>query len=167
MSRFLHWLMGVLILCMLALGWASDFVPLSVKPAVLQLHVLIGLALLGLLALRVAARLLRPAPALDGTPLYRLIVGGAHLFLYAAMLAMPLSGLLYIGARGADMPVFGLFNVPHLVGKDRGLAVFLRDFHGVFAWVFAGAIALHVAAALYHHFFKHDGVLRKMLPERS
>ena len=165
MSRLLHWLMGVLILCMFALGWASDFVPLSVKPVVLQLHVLIGLMLLTLLVLRVAARLLRPAPPLDGAPWYRLAVGGAHLFLYAAMLAMPLSGLLYIGARGAAMPVFGLFDVPHLVEKDRGLAVFLRDFHGVFAWVFAGAIVLHIAAGLYHHFVKRDGLLRRMLPE--
>ncbi|MBK4738777.1 cytochrome b/b6 domain-containing protein [Noviherbaspirillum pedocola] len=33
-------------------------------------------------------------------------------------------------------------------------------------WALLVLIGLHVAAALYHHFIRHDTILRRMLPGR-
>ena len=39
--------------------------------------------------------------------------------------------------------------------------------HGLLAWVLYAVVALHVAAALKHHFMLRDDVLRRMLPFTS
>jgi cytochrome b561 len=36
--------------------------------------------------------------------------------------------------------------------------------HEALAWVLAAVVALHVVAALKHHFMLRDDVLRRMLP---
>ncbi len=39
--------------------------------------------------------------------------------------------------------------------------------HRIFGYGLAGLIAMHVGAALFHHFVRRDGVLRRMLPKRG
>jgi cytochrome b561 len=33
-------------------------------------------------------------------------------------------------------------------------------------WALVALVAIHAAAALYHHLFQHDATLTRMLPER-
>ncbi len=37
-----------------------------------------------------------------------------------------------------------------------------RTVHGLLAWVLGALIAAHVLAALYHHFVRKDGLLKRM-----
>lgn len=163
MSRTLHWLMGVLILGMFALGWGYEYAAPAAKAPILQVHVLVGLSILYLFFLRLLTRFLSTPPSPHGGKLYRVAVTGAHFFLYAAMLLMPVSGWLYLSARGGDFNVLGWFDVPALTGKNRQAAVFFKDFHATLAFLFIAAILAHIAGAFYHRFIKRDKVMDRML----
>jgi cytochrome b561 len=57
-----------------------------------------------------------------------------------------------------------LGQLPALIGTDRPLAKQLLEVHVAVGLLLLGLIALHVAAALYHHFWRHDDTLDAMLP---
>ena len=56
-------------------------------------------------------------------------------------------------------------SAPALIGKDRPLAKQLLEVHETVGLVLLGLIALHAAAALYHHFWRRDDTLEAMLPQ--
>jgi cytochrome b561 len=64
------------------------------------------------------------------------------------------------------MNFFGLFDVPRLVAKSDGLAKFTETAHLTLQYAVYALVLMHVAAALHHHWVRHDGVLRRMWPAR-
>lgn len=58
----------------------------------------------------------------------------------------------------------------HLRGQGAALPDFQdfwpRPLHGLGAWFLLALLALHAGAALYHHFGRHDGLLRRMWVEK-
>jgi cytochrome b561 len=62
---------------------------------------------------------------------------------------------------------FGLFDIPQLLAGGALGEEQLEEVHEILFNVLFGLALLHVAAALKHHFFDHDGVLRSMLPWRK
>jgi cytochrome b561 len=60
--------------------------------------------------------------------------------------------------------VFGLFELPPLVGPDRELSELLLGIHWRMGVVLCLMIAGHAGAALFHHFIRKDETLRRMLP---
>ena len=88
-----------------------------------------------------------------------------HALLYLLILAMPLSGWLYDSASGLrPLQWFGLFAVPRLVGADEDLADDLHDLHEDLFAILVVVALLHVAAAVWHHVFRGDATLARMLP---
>jgi cytochrome b561 len=77
---------------------------------------------------------------------------------------MPILGYLMSVADGRAVSFFGLFNLPNLISANQQMADFYFQTHSILGYVFAVLIGLHVAAALHHHFFIKDDVLKKMLP---
>jgi cytochrome b561 len=69
-------------------------------------------------------------------------------------------------SSAANFPVtfFGWFQFPALVAANHDLHETLEDAHEVLFYTIVAVAALHVAAALYHHFFLKDDVMRRMLP---
>jgi polyisoprenoid-binding protein YceI len=59
---------------------------------------------------------------------------------------------------------FGVVPLPDLLDKNKELGEALEELHEALAWTLATLVALHVAAALKHHFVDRDVVLRRMLP---
>ena len=64
------------------------------------------------------------------------------------------------------MSIFGS-SLPSLAGKDKGLSHTLAEIHETIGNIGYGLIALHAAAALYHHYLVHDNTLVRMLPRRD
>ena len=62
------------------------------------------------------------------------------------------------------MTWFGLFKVPALVARDKAMFAFWQQTHEVLGWMLMALIAVHVLAALKHHFLERDDTLRRMLP---
>ncbi len=165
--RTFHWLMAALIFIALALGvWASQLPRGDLRSEVLFVHKSFGITVLVLVVLRIVVRLVVGAPAY-AEPLGRLVqaaAGSAHLALYALMIVLPVSGYVTSNAGGHAVSVFGLFTVPDIVPEDKGLAQAASQAHFVFAWAMGIALALHLAAVVWHARIKRDTVLTRMWP---
>ena len=60
---------------------------------------------------------------------------------------------------------FGLFRVPQITSPDKEAARAYEDRHILFAYVLLALIAIHLAAALWHHFVKRDRVAARMVSD--
>jgi cytochrome b561 len=79
---------------------------------------------------------------------------------------VPLAGWAYSSAAGFPIVVFGVWPLPDFVAPDRALADVLKERHATLAFALAAVVALHIAAALKHHFIDRDGQLNRMRPAR-
>lgn len=165
----LHWGIAALVLAMIVLGLVMARLPVGPQAFELyQLHKSIGLTVLALMLLRLAVRLRRPAPPLPDTlkPWERAAARVTHVGLYALLFAMPVSGWLMASASPWGIPTvwFGLVQVPHPIGPSAETEALLKTVHATLSYLLALMLALHVAAAIKHHWLLRDDVLRRMLP---
>jgi cytochrome b561 len=161
----LHWVIALLILTAFLLGLTVDNFPKSWEKAVVNIHVLLGLAVLALSVVRLAWRLgHKPPPLLkSGGPLAEALAKLAHGFLYLLMLVVPAIGiptLLYRG-RGIDL---GLFAMDPLLPRTPEIFRPLTEIHELSAYVLVTLAGGHVLAAFYHHWILRDHTLARMLP---
>ena len=167
-QKWLHWSIFGLVLVMYALTFGEDLVPRGDPRAdtAWHMHIALGILFAGLVALRVAVRLARGAPALPDvmTVPERLAAHAGHLLLYGLLIALPILGFLLTWYRGDALSFFGLFTIPSLVAPDRALARSIKGLHSLCANGILIVAGLHAVAALWHHYIRHDGVLRRMLP---
>lgn len=167
LSQFLHWLIVALIALQAALGLTGIMLPLGMeKLSVLARHKSIGITILGLATLRVLWRWLNPTPPLPANlkPHERFLARLTHGALYVLLFAMPLTGWIMSSARGFAVSWFNLFQLPDLVPKSEMLYDAMVTTHAALAIALAVTVALHIAAALKHHFVLKDDTLRRMLP---
>jgi cytochrome b561 len=80
------------------------------------------------------------------------------------MFAMPLTGWLMSSAAGLPVSFFGWFVLPDLVSANEELRVTLVFIHEWLGYALIAAICMHAAAALQHHFYYKDDILRRMFP---
>lgn len=166
-AQAFHWLIAALIVAQGAIG--LTMVELGTTPTkvrVFALHKSIGLTVLALVLLRLAWRLTQRAPREVPMPAWqRAAARLSHFLLYVLILALPFSGWLFNSAANFPLEWFGLFHVPGLTrGLDPVLKAFALRAHVVLFWVLVAVVAIHVAAALWHHYRQRDDVLRRMLP---
>ncbi|MNR27734.1 hypothetical protein D3C85_1450200 [compost metagenome] len=57
--------------------------------------------------------------------------------------------------------------MPALIAPDDGLKGTIKELHETLANLGYALIALHAAAAIYHHHVLKDSTLTNMLPERK
>ncbi len=163
----LHWLVAVLVLATIPLGLYMTELPLS--PRKLQLyayHKWIGVTVFLLAVLRVLWRLGHrpPPPGGEGPVWQRRAARVAHGLLYVLIVAVPVSGWVYSSAVGVPTVYLGVWQLPDLVSRNRELADVLKVVHVTLAYTMAALVAVHIAAALKHHFVDRDGVLARMVP---
>ena len=149
----LHWLIAALVFAQLIFGEsmseaieaAEEGRTVSALDANLAgMHYYFGIAILALVAVRLALRLrngVPPPPSSSGA--IELAGKISHRLFYALLVLVPVMGLLgyYFGDPYGEL---------HTYAKP----------------VFVGLIALHVAASLYHQFWLKDGLLMRMLRSR-
>jgi len=163
----LHWLTVLLLIaiyaCMELRGYAERGSVL--REGMKQWHFMLGLTLLALVWIRLAARWFGTTPAADlALPRWqRLLASGVHVLLYVFMIAMPVIGWLLLSAEGKVVPFFGL-ELPALMSKDAAWAEQFEDLHETVATIGYYLIGAHAAAALLHHYVFKDATLRRMLP---
>ena len=162
-----HWTIALLVIVNLIIGLGHDAVP--ALRAWMPAHKSIGITVLVLVVLRLVWRLYAGAPRpVPGTPGWQERVASAtHWLLYAMMLAIPLSGWLYDSASGLrPFRYFGWLEMPKLVSPNESLSTWSHDAHVAFFWILVALVAVHAAAAFYHHVFQNDATLTRMLPRR-
>lgn len=148
-----HWLVVLLVLAQI---WTSDGIGRShadhmagVEPAsydlfLHELHTFCGLAIFGLVVLRILMRLMVGAPSAPQNVhrFIQMLAVANHFALYAVLLALPATGFL---ARYIDFNAFG-------------------PIHVALTRLLLALIVAHVAAALWHMLVRRDSVMSRMLP---
>ncbi|MCC6305076.1 MAG: cytochrome b/b6 domain-containing protein [Rhodobacteraceae bacterium] len=145
----LHWLAAILIVLQVVLhepmaeAWEAlgEGRPVTLGPAIAG-HVAGGLLILAFALWRLVLRIRRGAPPPPAGPaVLRLLAGLAHLALYALMVVMPLSGAAAWFFGVAPAAAVHVTLVPALIAL----------------------VLMHAAAALWHHFWRQDESLLRML----
>jgi cytochrome b561 len=172
LMRVLHWLMALIMITMIAAGiymvqgpWEGKFP--AERGMLYDYHRGMGFVLIVLVIIRlVVSRLSTPPSPLPSSisPMQQRIAHSVHFLMYAAMLLHPLFGWIATNLWGVKhIPIFGLFNLPQLVEKDRELGNILLAWHGWIGIGIAVLIGLHILGVVYHQFILKDHVLQRML----
>lgn len=165
-SKWLHWTAaGLLIGGYLVAENTSHRI---VEATGYGIHVSIGLALLAVTAFRIYWRLSHAAPAYPAnmTSWEKSAASGIKLLFYVLMILIPLSGLAAHAAefRGQGA-LFGVVPLPVLPAwLVPGEA---EDIHELSSHLWLPLLAIHVIAAIWHHFARRDDVLTRMMPRRQ
>lgn len=167
--KTLHWLVALAVVALAIVGWWMKGLPISPdKVRVYALHKSVGLTVLALVLVRLAWRTFvdrwRPPLPPDMPRVQRFAAHASHVLLYAALLAMALSGWLFNSAANFALRWFGLFSVPSLSPPDPALKALAGAAHWWLFWVIAALFVVHAGAALWHHIARRDDVLLRMLP---
>lgn len=159
----LHWLIAAMIFGLYAVGLTVDLFDKPVRPFIINLHAVFGLALLALVALRLVWRTTHktpPYPA-DMRPLFRKAAAAGHGLLYLLMVFIPLLGLGAFFRRGKPLDL-GFLQIPSPLEADRDVAHQITEIHGLLANILIALVVGHVLAALYHQFVLRDGLLARI-----
>jgi cytochrome b561 len=165
-ARLLHWTVATLVLLMIPLGivianeWGGP-----AQQFLYNLHKSIGATLIPLVIIRLLYRLAHPAPPLpsDLLAIQKLAAHATHWALNALILVQPFVGYIMTSAYPAPVPFFGLFNLPPIWPEDRALSDALVFVHRNLGILIAIVAAMHIGAALYHHFVRKDRILMRMI----
>jgi len=166
--RRLHWLMALLVLAAYLLIEQRGLFPRGSggRLAMMQGHFWVGLSILVLalwrLALRARSEVPPITPALAAWEAWPAKL--LHLALYLFLVVMPLLGLAAAWSDGKALviPFTGL-RLPALLPENEALAHRLEELHGTIGELFYWVIGAHIVAALWHHWFRRDDTLRRML----
>ena len=169
LTRALHWATAILILISVtAILYRETTEQKLVRRVLLELHRQLGLLVLIALVMRIGLRLAGAfaSHTRDLGATLRLVATGAHWLMYGVLGAVTLLGWALSNAHAIHLRFLALLPLPDLVAADSDLADTLTDYHVLAAWLLLGLVVLHVLAALWHHYFRRDGVLIAMLPGR-
>jgi cytochrome b561 len=166
-AQTLHWTVMALVLVAWLAGQFGDDLPRSARAAVLSIHISAGLAVIAFVIIRLAWRLIDAPPPPEVTVLGRWAEQFGqwmHYALYVLLLAAPAVGIVVQFARGNALPVFGLIEIASPWSADRAFAHNVKEVHEALSNALVILAALHVAAALAHHWVLRDRTLVRMLP---
>jgi len=139
LSKLFHWTIAALILGLLVVGFYMEGLERSpFKFEIYGWHKSFGLLVLWL--------------------------AGLHIFLYVAMVGMPLSGWFMSASGGHSVSFFGL-EMPNIMAENKAINSLSKQTHNWLGYILILAIMLHVIGALKHHVIDNDMTLRRMSPK--
>lgn len=166
LTKIFHWVVALLIITLLIVGNVmTDMENSPTKFEIYGIHKSTGILVLMLACMRLLWRLINVEPTHGHLARWQKFASYAvHYALYACMFLMPLSGWAMSSAAGRPVNFYGLFTLPDLVAPDKELAKILNERHEFIGWTIVALLAAHVGAALLHHFYYKDNILKRMLP---
>lgn len=124
-------------------------------------HVSIGTLLLALVVLRLLWAGKQKSNRPDQDPATAFLVKLGHRLMYAGLVLMPLTGMMYLVGKGYGLKAFGVQLIAR--GQETPWMISVGGLHSPIAWILLVLVVGHLAIALYHGLVKKDGVLQRML----
>lgn len=166
-ARTFHWTVVALLACQFVTALLLPHIKLDTPlDTTIDLHFNLGLAIVVVMAARLWHRWRHPvrvAPA-SAPGWERTVADSLHRLFYVILLIVPFLGWASASAHSVPVKLLGIVELPSLAPRKAAWALEAGDIHGYAMWTLLALIGLHAAAALYHHFVRHDDVLRRMLP---
>jgi cytochrome b561 len=165
LTKILHWLVFVLVAAQYAVG---EFMPhigrKSQDVGLIALHFSLGSAVLVAVIAALVWRIVHPVPQTPEIARWQQILATVtHWVLLLLILVMTVLGWAATNFRGWPVNLFGLVPLPAIAAKGDAWAHTAGDIHTLLVNVLLALVAVHVLAALYHHFIARDRVLKRML----
>ncbi len=170
-TKTLHWTVAALIISIMVVGiFAAKILTydnIAVRPLwgwLMNQHKALGCIVLGLVFIRAVWTLLYPRPALPASAsrLHRRVAATSAVSLYSLMLAVPIAGIGMTLYAHKGFKFFGLFEFYGPIARDMAVEEKFKLAHQISAYTLLGLLAVHISAALMHHFLLRDDVLRRM-----
>ncbi len=164
-ARVLHWLTVLLVLPLIPAGILLTVLPDgSTKDTLFDIHRSVGVLVMLITIWRLIDRFQRPPRPLgeDVPKIQRLAAGAVHFIIYALLILNPIVGWLGASIYGADLNFFWLVTIPSPFTANITLATKILALHSTMGFALAGALCVHIGAALFHHFIVKDNVFRRM-----
>jgi cytochrome b561 len=163
--RILHWVMSILVLTLLAVGFWMASLP-SDYPGlrdIFNLHKSFGVIVFILIILRVANRLMVEVPALprEITKFYANLSAIIIFTLYVCMVMQPISGYLMSTYSGRQVMLFSL-PIPSLVEKNESLAKFFFEMHVSLGISLVVLTSLHILGTIKHYIVDKTNLLKRI-----
>lgn len=167
-ARALHWLIALLLVAQIGLGLASDWGGRNTEALLLPHHVRFGILIFGLMLLRLLWRISHRPPRFPSTTSEWQATGArfVHASIYLVLFTLPISGYILWVWIGRSVDWGGVGRVPRLFeppAEDetwRSIAGYIHEYAG---YALYGLVAIHIAAALWHQFFRRDGLIRERM----
>lgn len=171
LARSLHWGMALIIILSIAAVELHEFFPKGSDPrkALMFIHFQIGMIVFLLVWLRIYVMATDKAPPITpDPPLWQhLAAKSIHLAFYAAMIVLPIIGILTLQSGDKALSLLGIIPLPTFTGVDKELSKALNEVHETIGELVIFMIVAHVAAAVWHHHIKKDDTLLRMLPPKD
>ncbi|WP_095198571.1 cytochrome b [Mesorhizobium carmichaelinearum] len=165
LAQALHWLTALLVLIafLVSAGGPPARVYSAASAPTLLLHESLGFTVFCLLIVRLIWRLFDRIPQSPPMPTWMDVASKVtHWTLYALLFAVPATALLGAWFGGHPVTVYGFGALgPFFRPWDAGAS--LAEIHGTLGDIIMWLAGLHAAAAIFHHVFLRDRVLRQML----
>ncbi|MGJ8678819.1 cytochrome b [Paraglaciecola sp.] len=170
-TRGIHWGMAALILSMLVLGF---YMKNTQSYEFYALHKSFGVVAIMAICARLYWRIKQPWQSYAKDTKYQKLVTVVHLFILLLLVLMPLSGVILSGFGGYGVALFGMHLIPENLNAagqvqpfHKGLSDLGYASHTVLGYILSSMVALHILAALKHHFIDKDITLVRMLGKSS
>ncbi len=164
-TRLAHWLMAAVIVFLFALGYwmvGLDYYSpyYTIAP---DLHRSLGILFGFALVARLLWVLLNTKPANpELSRAERITAGIVQWSFYPLLIVIVASGYLISTTDGRPIDVFGMFSLPSVV-TDRQVTDTAGWLHRWIAYATMALATLHTGAALKHHFWDRNSVLKRMV----
>lgn len=168
LSRVNHWVAASGFMGALGLGLVMAYGGLDREAigGLMNWHKALGVFVFAFGLWRVGWRILQGfAEDQRSTPVWqRRVARGVHIALLAAILLMPLSGILMTVAGGRALQMFGVTLLPSL-GEIAWLDALADWTHGTLGLFITGVLALHIIAGLSHLLLRVPRETRPAAPQ--
>ena len=164
----LHWLTALLVFIQFGLAEFWDFFPHPAKHVMIVAHMSLGIVLTAVVLARLVWRLTSGHRVRDaGQGLVEFGAKALHHVFYGLLLAQMAMGFMTRWTDNHPLSFFGLPIASPFGTFSKATGGWVDEIHDLTAWTIMGLVVVHVAAALYHHVWRRDDVLLRMLPARS
>ena len=166
-AQSFHWITVVLVgaAYLLGEGGPESVIYSAERATTLSLHETAGMLVLAVLVLRLLWRAVDRTPEEPEMPAWMLYASKlTQWVLYALLVAVPATAILGAWFGGHPVTFIGIGGIGPLTGEAKSLGETLAELHETLGNAILYVAGLHAAAALFHHFFLRDRVLRSMLP---
>lgn len=174
-TKFFHWMVFLFFVnqyivakVMVNLGSGDEFIGFTGNN-LYNWHKSIGLILLGLALLRLTWRRTTRLPDWDASlgDWEKKAIHWIENALYFYMIAMPVSGYLFVMAGGFGVDFFGQWQMPNPIGTREGLAQLSKWTHIILGWAILITVSFHLFLGIRQSGVHKNGYLRRMLPFTS
>ncbi len=160
-SRALHWLFAVLVLWQFMkffdrIGDGEHWIGETLVPWHISIGVLMGV----LIVVRVVWALSQASHRPSHEPPIKYLAHAGHILLYAALVIMPVTGMLYMVGEGYGVEAFGVTLIAE--GEEVEWMHTVGELHEITAWALLFLVIGHIVMGFYHHFARRDGTLKRM-----